>query len=196
MAITRLQAVERAYFRIHRKGMEVEHHKIDSVQDDALALVADRCAQGLLPNVDPSVVHKLTTNIALTSGRANLDASLMVKTIPEMGTVTVNGSGVTGRPAEFCPTLTDLFSGGRSDQYEHYTIAGGSSVGGAIHVRKWDGTTIGTSVDIYCGVYPTKPGTAAGTYTNLSEQLEEDFIDCLVEVAMERFGVGVEKQSS
>lgn len=196
MSLTVAQAVERAFYRVSKTIAEKEgafaRYMIESFLDDGLRRMADDISTGKDESADPYLLHKLTSNISLASGIAAIPTNIIVHTIARQGSILANG-GSSSLPLQFLPEFQDLVMGGRSEDWEYFSILGGTSVSNAsIHVRKFDGSISGAAtIDIRAGVYPESPSpkTASGLFVNLPVQLEDNFIDYLVEIALEKMGV-------
>lgn len=193
MALNVGEAQERAYYRLARAIGEKEaglaRYMIQSWFDDGLRRMADEASMGS----SAPLLHKLISSTTITAGVAAIPSNVIVATIAPQGTVTLNG-GTSSLACQYVPMLQDLEMGGRSEDWEYYSILAGSSISNAaIHVRKFDGSITGAaSLNIRAGVYPTKPSpyTISGTFVDLPVQLEDNFIDKLVEIGMQKMGMG------
>lgn len=162
---------------------------IQSWFDDGLRKMADEESMG----ASASLLHKLISSTTITAGVAAIPSNVIVPTIAPQGTITLNG-GSSALACQYLPMLQDLEMSGRSEDWEYYSILAGSTVSNAaIHVRKFDGSiTAATSLNIRAGVYPSKPVTVTvnAVFVDLPVQLEDSFIEALVQIGMMKTGVG------
>lgn len=192
MALTREQAVIRAHWRARRligqMANQMSYEDFDSFHDDALNRLAERNVGENLEGGDHRLVAKSVPNISGSSNIFPVPSNIVVRSIESQGTVTANGGTGTGNPLQYKPNLEDVLYGGLSPNWEYYTIAGGGNVGGALHLYKSDGSVFSPpTINIRAAVYPQKAATASGVFTDLPVQLENEYIDLLVEVALEKF---------
>lgn len=191
MSLSVGEAQERAYYRLARQIGEKEaglaRYMVQAWFDDGLRRMADEAAM----SSSAPLLHKLISGIAISSGIAIIPSNVIVMTIAPQGTLTLTG-GTSSLALQYVPMLQDLEMGGRSEDWEYYSILASAAISNAsIYIRKFDGSvTAATSLTMRAGVYPTKPVsyTASGLFVDLPVQLEDNFIDKLVEIGMEKYG--------
>jgi len=175
VALTALQVRDRVFYRLSTELSEstsrVYRDEIESWIPDGLRRLGDAISKS------PVQCHLLskTFSITLTSGIGALDTAILPETIPLWGSVTGAGESFS---LQWVPSLQHLELP-KSTIFQYYTIHAATGGGGAIHVRKGDGSaTALTSVSVKCGFYPT--------LAQVPDQLEDNFIDFMVEVGREK----------
>lgn len=179
MALTADQIRERVFYRLSTELSEssskVYRDQIESWIPDGLRRLGDSVSRS------PVMWHLLSKvfTVTLTAGIGPLDIAILPETIPMWGSV--QGAGETFS-LQWVASLQDLELP-KSTIFQYYNInSAASGGGGAIHVRKGDGTATNlTSVTVRCGFYPT--------VAQVPDQLEDNFIDYMVEIGREKLGL-------
>lgn len=191
MALSRETAVIKALWRarklIGQWAGQIAYEDVDTYHDDACRRLGDRVIAGQIKGAHPSLVMKLVSNVSTSGNVTDIPSNIIVQSIAPLGTVTANGVTLT-RPLQYKPFLEDLLLGGLAPEWDYYTIVG-ATAGSSILSYSYTGLPLApASVNIRAGVYPAAPNTAAGNFTDLEEQLENELIDMLVEIIGERMG--------
>lgn len=173
--------VEKVFYRV-AKGLSeskagIYRFEIESMLDNALNRLGDKTAD----SADYAVLQK-TFAVSLTSGVGALATDCVVRTVsPPRGSVLITGQSFR---CQWLPSIEDLELGGRPTDFLYYTVRG--STNGAIYVYDGNGTpTTGTTSSVIANYYPVQ---AAGTFTNLPVQLQDDLIAILVAMCQEKMG--------
>jgi len=173
--------VERVFYRTARGLSEskagVYRFEIESMVDTALNRLGDKIAD----SPDFATMQKNFT-VSVSSGVGALASDCVVRTVPPpRGLVRISGAA-----AMWLPSIEDLELGGRPTDWLYFTVRGGSSQGGAIHVYSGDGVAQTATATVIANAYPSQ---AAGTFSGLPTQFQDDLVSILVAMVQEKFGM-------
>ena len=173
--------VEKVFYRTARGLSEskagIYRFAIESMISNALNRLGDKMAD----SPDFATMQKQFT-VSVSSGVGALASDCVVRTVaPPRGLVRVAGTA-----AQWLPSIEDLELGGRPTDWVYYTVRGGSSQGGAIHVFDGNGTAQSVTATVTANAYPSD---SAGTFVGLPTQFQDDLIAILVAMVQEKMGM-------
>lgn len=184
MALTVGEAVERTFLRVSKGLSEAQaklyRYAIQAMLPDALNTLAQMAPE----RPDFKLEQKVFT-VTLSSGVGALPSNMAIHTIHTQGSVK-DGAGTLTYALQYVPSLQDLdFT--PNDEFVRYTIAGGASVGAAIHIKAGSrAIATPTTLTVRAGVFPTLAGgySLSTTFTDLPTQMQDDLVEILVQMVM------------